>query len=64
MFAERNGLTHVDHFEQVALFGESIGADRISDIVCNVLKSQSVEYTQRVAAGKGVPMTDVKVRSV
>ncbi len=64
VFAVKSGLTHVDHFEQIALFGEGIGADRISDIVCNVLKSYFVRYTQDIAKANDVPLEDIKVRNL
>lgn len=43
------GVDEVAHFEELTLFEAGVGPDRISDIVCNVLKAHFVEYTQRVA---------------
>jgi hypothetical protein len=50
------GRTDIRHFEELALFGEGFGADRISDIVCNVLKAEFITYTQDVAHRHGVPL--------
>lgn len=60
-FAIAAGITEVRHFEELALFGENIGADRISDIVCNVLKTEFIEYTQEVAEHHGVPLEPLPV---
>lgn len=64
VFAVKHGLTHVDHFEQIALFGDGIGADRISDMVCNVLKHEFAEYTRSIAERHDIPVEDVKVANV
>ncbi len=61
--AIRVGLDHVEHFEELTLFGEQIGADRISDITCNVLKAEFIRYTQQVAERHGVRMEEVNVRN-
>lgn len=45
-----------------SLFCEGLGLDRISDILCNILKPRFIEYTQLVAKAHGVPMESVKVR--
>lgn len=59
--AIKAGVVQVDHFEELALFGENVGADRIGDIVCNVLKAEFIKYTQQVASRHGLPMTAVPV---
>jgi hypothetical protein len=46
--AIKAGLDHVDHFEEMALFGGRIGPDLVSDIACNVLKNRFIKYTQQV----------------
>jgi hypothetical protein len=48
------GIESVDHFEELALFQDQIGPDRISDIVCNVLKADFVEYTQQIVEAHGL----------
>lgn len=60
--AIRAGLTHVDHFEELTLFGPGVGVDRISDITCNVLKRRFIDYTQAVAERHGVQMKEIGVR--
>jgi hypothetical protein len=39
------GIESLDHFEELVLFQDQIGPDRISDVVCNVLKSEFIAYT-------------------
>lgn len=54
-------ITTIDHFEELTLFGPEIGADRISDITCNVLKQRFIAYTKAVAARHKLPLTEVIV---
>ena len=42
------GAKDVEHFEEMLLFREGVGPDRISDAVCNVLKSHFIAYTESV----------------
>lgn len=42
------GLTVPEHIEEIGILNEGIGADRISDAVCKVLKHHFIEYTQEV----------------
>ena len=42
------GIREFRHFEEMTLFEAGIGADRISDIVCNVLKNEFIRYTQQI----------------
>lgn len=42
------------HFEELSLFEDGIGADLVSDIVCNVLKSHFIAYTREVLTRHGV----------
>lgn len=57
------GLDSLKHFEELALFGEQIGPDRIGDITCNVLKPEFVEYTQEIARRHAIPLVTVNVRT-
>jgi hypothetical protein len=59
--AIRLGLEDLRHFEELALFGEQIGADRISDITCDVLKPELIAYTQDVAKRHGIKLEKVNV---
>lgn len=55
------GLGQVSHFEELALFEAGIGADRISDVVCNVLKSDFTEYTQEICRRHDTEMENLRV---
>ncbi len=54
--AIRRGLKHVRHFEELGIFEVGIGADRISDITCTILKRRLLEYTQKIAERHGIPL--------
>ena len=43
------GLNRPEHIEEIGILNEGLGADRISDAACNVLKSLIIEYTREVA---------------
>jgi hypothetical protein len=60
--AIKAGINDVSHFEELTLFEEGVGPDRISDIVCNVLKSSFITYTQEVAERHGVETEKIGVR--
>jgi hypothetical protein len=61
--AIKAGLDHVDHFEEMALFGGRIGPDLVSDIACNVLKSRFIKYTQQVCKGhKSIKTKPIPIR--
>jgi hypothetical protein len=53
--AIRRGLEHPRHFEELGILNEGIGADRISDITCTILKRRLIAYTQKIAARHGIP---------
>lgn len=55
------GLEHPRHFEELGILNEGIGADRISDITCTILKARLVAYTQAIARRHSIPMTTHKV---
>lgn len=48
------GKTHLKHFEELGIFNRGIGADRISDVTCNILKPELIQYTQEVAQRHGI----------
>jgi len=60
--AIRRGVKHLAHFEELGILNEGIGPDRISDLTCNVLRPQFIEYTQRVASKSKLPTQQVKIR--
>jgi hypothetical protein len=49
------GLEHPRHFEELGIINKGIGADRISDITCTILKPRLVDYTQEIASRHGIP---------
>jgi hypothetical protein len=51
-----SGINEVTHFEELGLFSEGIGCDRISDITANILKQRFVEYTLDVCQRHNVPV--------
>jgi hypothetical protein len=61
--AVRAGITAVPHLEMLALFQGGMGLDRISDAVCNVLKSFFIKYTQGVCQRHNIPTQVFKVRN-
>lgn len=57
------GLDEPEHIEEIGILNSGIGADRISDTVCNVLKHRFITYTQKVAARHGIPVEAHRVRN-
>lgn len=57
------GIDSLKHFEELALFGEQIGGDRIGDMACDVLKEEFIAYTQAVAHRHGIPLETVDVKT-
>jgi hypothetical protein len=57
------GMDNLEHMEMLALFQGGMGLDRISDAVCNILKSYFIEYTQEVCRRHGVPTETFRVRN-
>jgi hypothetical protein len=56
------GLEKPEHIEEIGILNMGIGADRISDAVCNVLKHRFITYTQAVAKRHGVPVETHRLR--
>jgi hypothetical protein len=50
------GLDHPRHFEELGILQERIGADRISDATCTILKPKLIEYTQEIAQRHGIAL--------
>ncbi|MGX4656835.1 hypothetical protein ACWCHM_24420 [Micromonospora sp. SCSIO 07396] len=57
------GFGNVPHMEMLGLFQGGMGLDRMSDVVCNVLKSFFIRYTQKVARQHNLPMESFRVRN-
>ena len=60
--AIREGVHDVKHFEELTLFEGGFGPDRISDVVCDVLKKEFVTYTQAVANRHNIEVHEFRVR--
>lgn len=58
------GIVNIGEFGELLLFGENFGADRISDMVCNIVKDDFVTYTEQIAARHHVPTTRVRLPHV
>lgn len=58
------GLTEYRHFEEIGIFEEGIGCDRISDITCNILKEEIISYTQHICCACNIPLTSHKMRHI
>jgi hypothetical protein len=52
------------HFEEIQLFVDGIGRDRISDIACNFIKSFLIDYTAQECRALGIERKEVVVPSV
>lgn len=59
----KRGIKDIKHFEELGIFNEGIGADRISDIAANLLKQRFISYTQRICSQYKVPVNDIKIRN-
>lgn len=57
----KKGITHISHFEELGIFCEGIGPDRLSDMTANLLKQRLVTYTQRICNIHGVPMQKMRI---
>lgn len=56
------GVEDVDFFMALALFEEGIGADRISDMVTNILLEEIIEYSQAICEKLKIPTEKFKIR--
>lgn len=59
--AINRGLEDIEHFEELGVLVEGIDKDRISDLTCNLLKPEFIEYTQGICHSLGVEMERVAV---
>ena len=58
------GMKEYRHFEEIGIFEKGIGCDRISDITCNILKEELIEYTQMICKKYKIPLTKVKMKHI
>lgn len=56
------GVTHISHFEELGIFCEGIGPDRLSDMTANLLKIRLITYTQRICNLHKIPMEKKRVQ--
>lgn len=52
------------HFEEIQLFVDDIGKDRVSDIACNFMKSFLIDYTHQECSNLGINMEKVEIDAV
>lgn len=57
------GVTHISHFEELGIFCEGVGPDRLSDMTANLLKNRLITYTQRICNLHGVAMQKTRVQN-
>lgn len=57
------GIKKIEHFEELSIFNEGIGADRISDMTANILKDDFISYTQEISKERNIPLTKQRVRN-
>lgn len=57
------GIHRLSHMETIPLFQGGMGVDRISDMVCNIIKSYFIAYTQQVCERHEIPSETVEVRN-
>lgn len=60
-FYQQNGFRHI---EEIQLFVDGIGKDRISDISCNFIKSFLIDYTAQECNTLGIPTVKTRVPNV
>ncbi|MGL3208071.1 hypothetical protein [Bradyrhizobium sp. BR 1433] len=58
--AVRQGIKKLEHFEEVQIFEERIGADRISDATAGILRDRLAKYTERIAKRHELPTQEVR----
>ena len=58
------GIIHISHFEELGIFCEGIGPDRLSDMTANLLKQRLVAYTQHICDIYEIPMEKKRLQNV
>ena len=59
--AIHRGIHEIEHVEELLLLETGVGADRLGDIVCNVLRARFIRYTQDVARRHEIDMQEFLV---
>lgn len=57
------GIVKISHFEELGIFCEGIGPDRLSDMTANLLKMRLITYTQRICNLYGIPMEKKRIQN-
>jgi hypothetical protein len=57
-----HGINELNHFEEIGLFNEGFGCDRISDATVQILKQEFITYTQAVCQKHKVEVKLLAVR--
>jgi len=57
------GVQNLERFENIGLFSEGIGRDRISDITANIIKRYFIDYTQKIAVKHKIPTKKFAVKN-
>ncbi|MEV0197374.1 hypothetical protein [Nonomuraea sp. NPDC050691] len=60
--AIKRGVDDIRHFEELGIFVERFHRDRISDVVCNLLKPDFILYTQEICRQFKVPLTEAVIK--
>ena len=60
-FRERGRGSDDQLLAMIAVLVPGIGVDRISDMVCNILKGRFIAYTQEICRGLGISLEEVAV---
>ncbi|PIF59507.1 hypothetical protein [Flavobacterium sp. 2] len=58
----RLGIKGFDRFEEIGLFNEGFGCDRISDMTATLLKEELILYTQSVVNRHSIPTEEIMVK--
>lgn len=59
----QSGIKKIEHFEELSIFNEGIGADRISDMTANLLKEDLIAYTLEVCQRHNIPTKEKRLRN-
>lgn len=55
------GITSINNFEEIGLFNEGFGCDRISDMTATLLKQEIISYTQSICERHNIPTKKSKI---
>jgi hypothetical protein len=58
--AVHQGVRKLEHFEEVQIFEEGIGADRISDATAGILRHRLAKYTEMIVDRHRIPTREIR----